>query len=1228
MNLSATLVFISLFAITLSGCGGSSESSGAPNPPSLSLPPTPEEPSTTAPALVIANVASQTPNALKLAASTLADERYKGNNDNTAATMDKKNTQEAFTNLLTKQKVMLPTGFTGFLFANSTRYPVELADNYFCTQDDDRIARGLIRYTGSLDRDGNGRLFIELTNCLLSGNGVRINGNVSVIVTGKVKLTARATSLSMYYDNVSWERDGKQYSISGYSTELQRKTQGLVFYERNQYVAYEAGDQTILIDAVSSTHPSTDDFSTSINQIVDFRGDYFTNDNGKASFTFEGNIYLSRALQNIGGQLSLSGTNTTALQFETPRVKYLEDNNNDGVFDKGTYFRNYDDLIAINDNADNKVVDIDLLSIPPYVYGLTILSPAEIFTNTPIQANQNSARDVDTPFAQLDISYMWYINDILVAGVSGPTLPAFSAIVGDTVAVSITVSDLSNTVKSQLSSAVTINNIPIEFETTSVPKTATAGERIEFTAQMFDPDNVDPNLPITALLSGPSGASIDEKGLVTWDVPQNDFVPFRTFTFTFALPSVGDNEAEKLALDIKVLGDISTPIVKTGRILPDNGFSMSIGDYTGDGQNEILTTDNLKTIALLKYQNGQYSQQWMYPYEAVTGDNKIIQLLAYNIDDDLPLEIIVITESRIGLINGLNNTMTILYETEKIIEEAAIGDINQDGIADLAFFSRDGAYGDWHLQTIAFDRPAPIAIAQALDEISDVGRIIFGNVDEDPQLELIDSAGRVFETSDWSLQWVYEARFGYGGLSTSDFNNDGVDEIISMSGGIKAYSALEKRQLDHIPNYNATKHTLIDIDSDNIKEIVTNNVVEGVLYIHKFDGNTLTEYSAIDHFQAQLISMISGDSNNDGKEEILWVNNGIHIESFDDGEIIADERVIIRESANYLALGWDTKQSSEDLAVFLLGSAVVPPKTGASIGLLKGNGEFKLSNIIVDKTDKLRLAALSDFNNDGITDIFLPDAKNGFKQDYVAIDLLSFATQWQETTFDEPISTTLIAALDVNEDTHEDAIYIDSYNGDAIMKVFDAQNASLITTYLFKNEVNDMMPINANGNTGVLVATGALSYLQFIGDSFVEQASFDIRCDNVEWINIDDDSDLEVLCLQTFSGIQQVIVFELSTTEFTEVRRFPGLGRILDIKADPSTASQQNILVSLYDLENTQTTRRSRSAFVAKLDTYGNKIWTSAPLVGRVRIHSLAVRNNNNNLEILLSTDSAMYWFK
>jgi hypothetical protein len=1229
MKLSPNIVFITLLMVMLSACGGSSDSGTGPTTP------IPEVPTTRSPSEVIADVASQSPNALRLAAGTLADQKYVGSNAN--ATMDIQSTQTAFINLLSRSRGILPRVLTSHIFDNSISFPAELADNYFCTSDDDRIDRGLIRYTGSLDRDGSGRLFIELTNCLLPGNSHRINGNASIILSGKARLFARPTSSLVYYDNVNWESEGKQYSVSGYSTELQRTTQLDTFFDISEYFAFTVDDKTFLIDSLTERLASNDIFFGGGDLTVGYSGDYSDDNYGKVSFTVEDGAEPNGAQDFGRGQFTLTGNNTVSLLFAINRIQYLEDNNNDGVFDRGTYFRGYDDLVATDDISDNIVVDIDLLSLPPTITGLEVLFPANIFTNTPISATENNVRDDDTPLEQLDISYMWYINDVLVEGVSGSTLPAFSTAVGDAVSVSMVVSDSSNTIRSQRSSPAIVNNRPVEFDEASVPETVNAGEISEFAPQMFDPDNEDPNSPITTLLSGPSGASIDENGLVTWSVPQNNFVPFRTFTFIFALPSVGDIEPEEIAVDIKVSGDISDPIVKSGSISPTNGFSMSVGDYTGDGKNEILTTDNESTISLLKYENRQYTQAWVYPYLIASSDNKILQVLGHNVDDDLPLEIIVVTENTIGLIDGLNKTMIVLYETDKIIQKVAIDDIDQDGIADLAFFSREGSYGDLSLYTIALDGTDLIAIEQPLEDVENVGRIIFGNVDDDPQLELIDNRGLVFDTSDWSVQWVYESGFGGGTIDTSDFNLDGVEEIVTMGGGgLSAYSAPEKRKIGNVPIFNSTEYALTDVDGDNIKEIITNNDVEDAFYIHKFDGLTFTEYSVVDNPHVQINSMIGGDADNDGDEEVIYVNNGIHVDSFDGGDILLDEKSFIPQRSDYFPVGWDTMQNGQDNAVFFFGSAVIFPKAGASIGLLSGDGEFTFSDIIVNGTRDLKISALNDFNKDGITDIFLPDNMDGNEQGHVAVDLLNFASQWQETTADITNNIEFTTAVDVNGDTFEDAIYIDGQGSrdrgsNSRMKVFDAQNSSLITTYLFDSRVIDIVTHAADGNSGLLVATEThLVYLQFIEGQYVESARIEVKCNKVEWINIDENPDLELFCLQQPrpSFKQDLILYELNDTSFTELRRFELEGRLFDIKVDPSTTQQQNLIISLEVFDDSEQFPTTFPPTIAKYDNYGNKIWNSPTLAGEHERHGLVVRLGNNGLEILVITDSVMYWFK
>jgi hypothetical protein len=303
--------------------------------------------------------------------------------------------------------------------------------------------------------------------------------------------------------------------------------------------------------------------------------------------------------------------------------------------------------------------------------------------------------------------------------------------------------------------------------------------------------------------------------------------------------------------------------------------------------------------------------------------------------------------------------------------------------------------------------------------------------------------------------------------------------------------------------------------------------------------------------------------------------------------------------------------------------------------LLSDNGEFNFSDIIINNTRDLKPYSLNDFNNDGITDIFLPDNMDGSEQGHVAIDLLDFSTQWQETTVDPTNNIEFTTALDVNGDSFDDAIYIDGQGSrdggsNSRMKVFDAQNSSLITTYLFDRRVVDIVTQSTDGGSGLLVATTTdLLYFEFVEGKYVESARVEAKCNKVEWINIDEDSDLELLCLDPQSVLSHdLILYELNNTSFTELRRFQLEGKVFDIKADPSNAQQQNLIISLEALDDSEQFPATLPPTIAKYDSYGNKIWNSPSLAGEHERHGLAVRSGNNGLEVLLTTDSVMYWFK
>ena len=327
---------------------------------------------------------------------------------------------------------------------------------------------------------------------------------------------------------------------------------------------------------------------------------------------------------------------------------------------------------------------------------------------------------------------------------------------------------------------------------------------------------------------------------------------------------------------------------------------------------------------------------------------------------------------------------------------------------------------------------------------------------------------------------------------------------------------------------------------------------------------------------------------------------------------------------SFSAAGWGNISDDEERAVFYVPSTQ-SGYSGSRVLVMDDTGQYDLSEEISSNWDNSSVAVTTDFNNDGIGDIFVPNTSL-YDGSFAAIQLSDFSTQWQTAgDFDSTIG--VIKASDLNGDGYDDAIYADGL----ALRAMDVENQLIIGNYSFSNWINDFTILRKN-DVGIVLASfnERVVYLTLNGSSFSEQSFVEQSCYRMELINYDTDDDMELACLggERFDYAQQVlIIYEIGDTELTEVKRSALSDNVIDFVIDPSSTQQQSIFVTteegqyVYDQEN--------SYYIKKVNSNGINVWSSPALVGFPTAHGFKVRlDSNNQLEMLLSTDKMMYWIK
>lgn len=1180
---------ISIIALSLTACGGGGSDTGTGGGGS-----SPVTSST-----IIKNAKDYSPARLNTAASSLANAQYKGKTTN--AEVDLELVQHAFNLLFSDSGMALPE-LAEQDFSNDVKNGA-IKKTYPCDQG------GNVAYDGKISGDSTGIIAMSYQNCWLYSNGVSISGSTAIAIES---VSDSNVEYSMYFDNLKWTFEGTPYTLSGLVSfkEGFDATSGNYQVETYQNVAFNIGSEQYKLEGDFDMSPYSGD------SISHVEVDVYIGSAGKLVIELDSADDFPPYMYS--GEMTVSGDKTAALLFEQGPIRYMEDTDNDGNYDVGTYISNIYDLLD-GSLTDKTLVAVSDMSLPPMVYAPDYYSWETVDATTPITVSSVYYYDEDTSYEDLAISYRWYINGNLVEDVSGDTLPAYRATVNDLVEVALVVSDSANTVESNRTTIV-LADAPAQVAFENLPESVLPGDYIEFNAIISDPDLGD-NQGVATLVSAPSGASINENGLISWQVPNNQLFKNQQYAFSF---STDEDGAEAVGAYVSVTNNDVQELARSGIEVPKTNNAMAIGDFDRDGDNEVLTTDSQNRVFLLSYQNGSYSQSWMYPYSFGQG-GRVKQVLSTDANNDGHPDILVISSHSISLLTNINEAATTLMETSNYIHSAVLGDIDNDGDDELAYLYSTSDYTDANnIVVIDIGSPETPLFTFTADGTSEIA---LGNVDDDPQLELVTNTGLVYDLESGSNQWFLGSGFGSSYVTVGDINDDGVGEIIGADSWnyIYVYSAKDKSQITSIENFNTCDISVGKLTADSAPVLLVGDCQWGNIHAMKLTNNTLSSVFTVDMVDHGSASLTLGDADNDGLNELLWGTGITH--SGEDLLVTADvtaTSATVKATAtteqldSFNAAGWADLYPGDERAVFFVPSTG-SGYDGSKVLLMDSTGNYTTSEEISSNWDNSRIAVTNDYNNDGAGDLFLPSAET-YDGSFAAMQLNDFSIQY-EITGEYSNDISVIKSFDFNNDGFDDAIFVD----DRTIKAVDVNNQVMLATYTMPQYFRDFDIVTMNGNVYVALSTGddSTQLLKPTASGFSIQATANTNCTRLAFINTDSDSDVELVCYN--GNLRSLVLFDISDGSLNKISEVSLDMEIVDLVANPLTDSEQTLLVtwtSDHDFwENYGTSHLS------EMTIEGSIIWQSPPLIGSARSYSMHARKSaQGNLEIMMATARAMYW--
>ncbi len=1097
----------------------------------------------------------------------------------------------------------------------------------------DRIVRcdyeGIVFVVGELGSDGYGNLALDFDGCQFYDDGHVITGKGAVTInsrnaeSGIVYFNEANVRISNYYEE-------REFSVSGYY-EFSGDSE-LSIYEQSQYLIF-----TPMGEEDGETETETE---TETEQVLSQWSKVQKYEDYPGENTLTGRVYMADTgfldVETVepltsfwspdAGRVEFEGANeiTAALDFENyDVVRYLEDTDGDDEFDRGAYIASYNDYL-FSESVSLILVSIDSMSFPPEVYGLYFLSYSRT-TLDDVEVSSGSYSDRDTPDNELTVSYEWSINDVLVPGITGSVFPAGTAVFGDELGVRLVVSDGVN-VTTSYERSISIGDAPAIAQVSDFEGSLKVGDSLDLSVTFVDPDNIEAAIP-ASLAFGPSGMTIDGSGNIQWT---SDQVLFEISTVTFGVRDSTNADAAIIELSVQVSDSSAIKtIARSGVNTPTKNHSMIVGDFIGDSDQEVFVTDNDSRISLLVNQGDTYKQVWLYPYALPTAGT-IVQLLAYQLDEDEKTEMIVVTEKGISAIYSTTESAVSLWSTESNIIASAIFDANGNGIPEIAIIhSRSQRSGARTLEVIELTTPVSIVFETTLGYVT--RDISIGNVDADDALELVTNDGFVYDTLSWENEWFFGSGFGSDFVTVGDYNADGIDEIaaVSASDGVYVYSAISKTLIDSFSQSSICSLGSANIDADSADELV-------VTSCRSYGGPTAA-YSLIENAlvsEWELVvnnnssrSLAFGDSDNDGVVEIHWADSSSYnsrgsfvVASIESESEVKYQNDVREQFYNLSAAGWGELSPGIERAVF------ITPETN------NGRGDQHL--IYMDEAGNYSVSAelgstrngfygeVVDFNGDGYAEIFLATGSR-YSEGFSAIQLNDLSVHW-EASSDFSINVSKITSADINDDDFIDAIYVDG----STVRIVDVENQALLGSFAMAGTLLDIA-VNTEGESPVIAVSdsSSLSIWQKTGTSYTQIATVSQSCRRLNFGNVDSDAELELVCLSgSYSYRSSVITYEFNGETLTESNSVSLEQNATDFVFDTSQPNNQTLLVAQRRENN-----NSHSEIVSVSPLGERVIWTGPGLIGRVThrsMHFRSVDEGSDSARLMFATDKAMYLVK
>lgn len=864
--------------------------------------------------------------------------------------------------------------------------------------------------------------------------------------------------------------------------------------------------------------------------------------------------------------------------------------------------------------AETQTVSAENFVIPNQRPGLSSGSfePAEAGVLDRIGLSEISPYDPDDD--ELTLSYQWSVNGALLPDQTKSTLPPGTARYPDTVSVIVSVSDgIATTSADPISLALT--DTPPHFQSDISNTPLRYGQPFNANGQFVDPDGT----PVTTeLQGGPDGLVYDPvNAAITWNVEPLMFHGAESYHAHF---KSGSGETSSTVLTVENPNHKSW-LARSGVETPQTWNGLQIGDYDGDGKNEILGTDNEQRIFTLEFKNNALRQSWLYPYP--TPDQMRIQKV-FPLDNK---QIVAVSQQSVMLISSRVKPPSTVYESDTTIRSSVYADVNLSGEKELILLTED--------KILFVDPTTGTQTGQQIslpptDTIYHT--ITTGNVDDDPALEIITGSGHVIDGATKEIQWTLASSFG--NVVTGDLDGDNRSEIVG-----KKYSTLptifdavlqsERYSLD----INSVCGMAIEnVDADPQQELLIGPCTGQLVHIYDASSGAAVlqeEISSrpenanpLSRFSSSHTSLTMGDVDNDGIRELVFAA-GQHmfvsaLNSLNDASpAVPYSNNNPAKLGNYYLSGWTNITPEKPAAVFVMPdteSRGAFAQDGQSLAILEENGELTVSQAAYSNWSNSTASALFDSDADGSAEILVSvgDYYNGVVQ-HIRLDDYTLLHEHFDLGSDDEPEVLSIEAVD-----QDPSLAVLAIENDRVQLYDMAAQSALWTSPQMPGQLIGAHSLLDGGDLKILVRTYAeTSIWTRTDDFFIREHTIPDICKSFVAFSKQGENLFACAGSQDFWSSEKFVIYDgMLNTRF----EFDHDYEITALAATPDG----NLLLGI-TVDGDNYDQHSTNRLLQIAPATGQVIWESEPLLGKINGIEIFFATNSSIPRVVVATDFAMY---